>query len=436
MRAASFCLSLLLSTAAVAQPIRTGAAAFEDWRGDAPGVARLIRPDDLPAPYASRSASNAPSVVDQPGGARLQVPAGFTVTRLVGGLENPRQIRVAPNGDVFVAETGAGRVRILRAADGSVTPQRNVVFARGLDGPFGIAFYPPGPDPHWVYIAENNAVRRYPYRAGALAPTGPAEVVIPRLIASEGGHSTRDIAFSPDGARLYVSVGSQSNVATDLRGPPPPGLALGAGWNDETGRADVLSFDPQGHDARAFATGIRNCVSLAIQPGSGQPWCVTNERDGLGDNLPPDYVTHVQAGAFYGWPWYYIGDHHDPRLANARPDLSGHVTVPDVLLAPHSAPLGIAFYTGTAFPAQYRGDAFVALHGSWNRARRTGYKVVRVRLQDGKPTGVYEDFLTGFVIDNDNVWGRPVGVAVAHDGALLVTDDGGNCVWRIAAANP
>jgi glucose/arabinose dehydrogenase len=207
---------------------------------------------------------------------------------------------------------------------------------------------------------------------------------------------------------------------------------LGAIWGSEAGRADVLAFDPEGDDRRIFATGLRNCVSMAIRPGSDDLWCVVNERDRLGDNLPPDYATHVIHGAYYGWPWYYIGNHEDPRHKGERPDLAGKAAVPDVLIQPHSAPLGIAFYTGTQFPAAYRGDAFVALQGSWNRAKRTGNKVIRLIFKDGKPTGEYEDFMTGLVLDDQHVYGRPVTVAMAHDGALLVTDEAGGVIWRIA----
>ncbi len=365
------------------------------------------------------------------------------MAQFAGGLSGPRVIRVAPNGDIFVAETRAGRVRIMRAADGAARPSVEQVFADGLDQPFGIAFYPPGPNPRFVYVAEVNRVLRFPWRPGDLRPSGSAQTIVPQLAPETGGHSTRDLAFSPDGRRMYVSVGSGSNVDADMPAHPTPEqirqhdgrYGLGSAWGDETLRADVLTFDPEGHDGRVFATGLRNCVGLAIEPGNGAPWCATNERDGLGDNLPPDYATHVRPGAFYGWPWYYIGDHQDPRHRGERPDLAGHATVPDVLIQPHSAPLGITFYEGqgpASFPAAYRGDAFVALHGSWNRHLRTGYKVVRIHLRGGVPEGTYEDFLTGFVINNDAVWGRPVGVAVAHDGALLLTEDGNGTIWRIA----
>jgi hypothetical protein len=197
-------------------------------------------------------------------------------------------------------------------------------------------------------------------------------------------------------------------------------------------RAAVLVFDAEGNNGRIFATGIRNCSGLAVQPESGDLWCATNERDGLGDNLPPDYASRVGDGKFYGWPWFYIGDNQDPRHVGARLDLADRVTVPDVLIQPHSAPLGIAFYDGDAFPHDYHGDGFVALHGSWNRSSRTGYKVVRIPMEGGRPTGEYQDFMTGFVADAGSVWGRPVGVAVASDGALLVSEDGNGTIWRVA----
>ena len=425
-------------------PPLTGAAAYGDWQGDAPGVGRLIRPDDGPPPYASRSASNTPSVVDRPAGATLKVPPGFAVTEFAHGLTNPRQIRVAPNGDIFVAESEADRIRVLRAIDGAASLSVDQIFADGLDRPFGIAFYPPGPSPHYLYVANNNSIVRFPYQSGALKPLGKAETVVPRLTPSTGGHWTRDVMFSPDGARMFVSIGSGSNDAEGLTPLAPDALSaweaghgLGAVWGREQNKADVLVFRPDGGPARAYATGLRNCVSLALEPNGGQPWCVTNERDGLGDDLPPDYATSVRDGAYYGWPWYYIGSHEDPRHKGERPDLAAHVAVPDVLLQPHSAPLGLTFYDPprgavAAFPDSYRGSAFVALHGSWNRSKRTGYKLVLLPFANGVSDHSYRDFLTGFVVDGDTVWGRPVGVAVAHDGALLMTEDANGTIWRIA----
>ena len=424
-------------------PILTGAAAFGDWRTDAPGVRRHIQPNDLPPPYASRSASNSPDIVQRPAEAALHVPPGFTVTLFAQNLRGPRLMRTAPNGDIFVAETAAGRIRVLRAAPGATQPApqpaTDTVFASGLRGPFGLAFYPPGPNPQYLYVGLNNQVIRFPYRQGDTTARSAPETIVPELAHTTGGHTTRDVAFAPDARRLFVSVGSASNVAESIGRTPPDGLdawraqaPLGAAWGSETARADVLSFNPDGTDERVFATGIRNCVGLAVQPATGDLWCSTNERDGLGDNLPPDYVTRVRPGAYYGWPWYYIGNHQDPRHRNERPDLDGKMTQPDILLQPHSASLQMTFYTGRQFPEAYRGDAFAAEHGSWNRGKRTGYKLVRIHLQNGVPTGVYEDFLTGFVLDDDSVWGRPVGVTVTADGALLVSEDGNGTIWRIA----
>jgi glucose/arabinose dehydrogenase len=306
--------------------------------------------------------------------------------------------------------------------------------------PFGIAFVPPT-NPRFVYVAETNRVVRYAYAPGDLRARAPAEIALRDL--PEGGHWTRDLAASPDGSRVFVSIGSASNAGADLRGTPPGGPAawqavhgVGAGWGDEANRAAVLQLPVAGGPPRPFAAGLRNCVGLAIQPATGTPWCVVNERDGLGDNLPPDYATGLREGGFYGWPWFYIGNHPDPRLAGRRPDLAGQALAPDILLQPHSAPLGLAFYDvasgPAAFPAEYRGDAFVALHGSWNRTPRTGYKVVRLHLGNGPLHGAVEDFVTGFVASNDAVWARPVAVAVAADGALLMTEDGNGTIWRVA----
>jgi glucose/arabinose dehydrogenase len=413
-----------------------------DWRKDAPGVKHRIRPEDLPPPFTTPSTRNNATVVGRPPGAELRVPTGFTVQEFATHLQGPRAIRVAPNGDIFVAETRAGRIRVLRAADGAEQPTRNEIYARDLDQPFGIAFYPAGPRPKWIYVANNNSVVRFAYAVGDLQAHGHPQVMVPKLSDSTGGHSTRDIVFSRDGRRMLVSIGSLSNVATDIPKKSPDEIrawekehGLGATWDAETNRADVLAFKPDGRGGRTFATGIRNCVSLAVNPVTGDLWCVTNERDGLGDDLVPDYATRVHEGAFYGWPWYYFGSHEEPRHKDERADLADKVTVPDVPIQSHSAPLGITFYEASAgravFPREYRGDAFVALHGSWNRSVRTGYKIVRVLQRNGVPTGEYEDFLTGFVVDDESVWGRPVGVAVAHDGALLVSEDGNGTLWRI-----
>jgi glucose/arabinose dehydrogenase len=419
-----------------------GPAAYGDWRSDAPGVRRKLTAADLPAPLASRPAANPSRVVPRPEGAFPKAPAGFAVSLFAKDLKDPRVLRVAPNGDIFVAESDSGRVRVLRADDSFAAPAQSEIFAGGLNRPFGIAFYPAGPNPAYVYIATNTQVVRYPYKNGDLKASGPPEIVAPSLPGGRG-HWTRDIVFSADGGTMFVSVGSGSNVAEGMAPLPDAELAAfeanhvpGAAWGAEESRADVLAFDPDGRNMRVFAAGIRNCSGLTIEPENAALWCVVNERDILGDDLPPDYATRVTQGGFYGWPWYYIGAHEDPRHEGERPDLAGKIIVPDVLIQPHSAPLGIAFYEAAQFPAQYKGDAFVALHGSWNRAKRTGYKVVRLIFKDGEPTGEYEDFLTGFVADDANVWGRPVDVAVARDGSLLVTDDGGGAIWRIAYKGP
>ena len=428
------------TAAASTDRLLSGAAAFTSWMDDAPGVTRLIRPEDLPAPFATKSAGNPPGNVDRPAGVTPKVPDGFKVSLFAEGLSRPRVIRRAPNGDLFVAESGANAIRVFRPADVAAKPATGEIFADGLDRPYGIAFYPPGPHPKWLYVANEASVVRFPYENGATKAAGAPETVIEGLPV--GYHWTRDIAFSPDGATLYLSIGSGSNVAEDVAGEPGEGIAAfaaahapGAMWGDELDRASVLAFDPDGKNRRVVATGIRNCSGLAIEPATGLPWCVTNERDGLGDDLPPDYATRVRDGGFYGWPWYYIGAHEDPRkpLAGQRPDLAARVIVPDVLFQAHSAPLGIAFNDGSNFPEEMAGDAFVALHGSWNRGKRTGYKVVRLlRDASGQPTGAYEDFATGFVLSAAQVWGRPVGVAFGKDGSLFVTEDASGTIWRVS----
>jgi hypothetical protein len=431
----SFLLIACTGAALAQSGVREGKEAYGSWQQDKPGTVRLIRPKDLPQPGATASAANVSRVVARPSGAVPQVPPGFKIELFAEGLSGPRIIRVAPNGDIFVAETRAGRVRVLRAADGAAKPGTNEIFASGLHAPFGIAFFPNGDNPQWVYVANTGSVVRFPYRSGDVKASGPPESVVAKLPAGYG-HSTRDIVFTPDNKRMLVSVGSASNDAEGM-GQPPGGLKawrtqqpLGAAWGDEKDRAAVLAFDPDGKSQKLFATGIRNCVGLAMQPNN-TAWCSTNERDGLGDDLVPDYVTRVQENAFYGWPWFYIGDHQDPRHAGARADLKDKITVPDVLLQAHSASLGLTFYDGSNFPVEYHGDAFAAEHGSWNRSKRTGYKVIRIRLKDGTPTGEYEDFVTGFVVNDKEVWGRPVGIAVAHDGALLISEDGNGTIWRV-----
>jgi glucose/arabinose dehydrogenase len=387
----------------------TGQAALGDWHSDAPGVRRRITVADLPAPNATPSSRNGPKIVPRPEGALPKVPPGFTVSEFAAGFEQPRVIQVAPNGDVFVVDSKAEQVVVLHGSE-------RRIFAKGLNKPFGLAFYPPGNSPTHVYIANTDSVVRFPIGGGA------GDTLVSNIPAggklTGGGHWTRDIAFSNDGKRMFVSVGSFSNVDDD---------------DQEIRRACILAFDPDGKNEKLYASGIRNPVGLAVHPTTGELWTSVNERDELGDHLVPDYVTHVVEGGHYGWPWFYIGSNPDPRHKDKRKDLIGKVLVPDVLLQSHSASLDMTFYTGTSFPAQYRNNAFAAEHGSWNRARRTGYKIVHIPLKDGKASGEYEDFMTGFVLNDDEVWGRPVGVAVAADGALLVTDDGGSRIWRVSA---
>jgi glucose/arabinose dehydrogenase len=419
-----------------ATPVLGGAAAFGSWHDDTPGKRRHITADALPAPYASPSVGNTVRVVRPPVDAKLKVPPGFEIKPFATGLTGPRLLRAAPNGDIFVAETGAGRVRVLRPGENGAAGQ-NEVFASGLRGPFGIAFYPTD-DPAWVYVGNTNSVVRFAYRAGDLKARGAPETIVAELPAG-GGHSTRDVVFSKDGSKMFVSVGSASNDAEDMGRLDPAGVQkweqdkpAGAAWGRETERADVLVFDPQGKGRRIFATGIRNCVGLAVNPTTGDLWCSTNERDGFGDDLPPDYITRVREGGFYGWPWYYIGAHEDPKHRGERPDLKDKVTIPDVLIQPHSASLQMMFYTGDRFPPELKGSAFAAEHGSWNRATRTGYKIIRTVVKDGVPTGEYEDFVTGFVIDDTSVWGRPVGVTQAKDGSLIFSEDGNGTIWRVS----
>ena len=393
---------------------------FTDFRYEKPGLIRKITLKDLPAPFATPSAPNGPKVVARPEGAWPQVPAGFQVEEYTGGLEGPRMIRTAPNGDFFVSESKTGDIRVFRGITRSGKPQQMVLFASGLNEPFGITFYPPGPNPQWVYVGDTDSVVRFPYQNGDLQAQGPAEHIAD--LPGGGGHSTRDIQFSLDGKKMFVSVGSASNVDDPDVTPA------------EKNRADVLEFNPDGSGMRVYAYGIRNCVGLAINSTTGELWCSVNERDGLGDNLVPDYITHVQEGGYYGWPWWYMGGHQDPRHAGKHPELKDKVITPDVILHPHNASLGLTFYDGKQFPSEYQGDIFASEHGSWNRSIRVGYEVIRIPLhQTGHATGEYQDFMTGFVVDNEHVWGRPVAVAVAPDGSLLVTDDTYNAIWRISS---
>ncbi len=403
--------------------VMTGPKAFTTTAALHPGLARKITAEDLPQPQSpplvarlkmylaigfSRNAT-------RPAKAIPQAPPGFKVNLYVeSGLAVPRQMRRAPNGDVFLADTGAGTVRIFRGVTSDGKPRESSVYA-SLPGVFGINFYPPGPNPQWVYVTNMSTVVRYVYMNGDLKATGAPETLITDIPAA-GGHSTRDLVFSKDGKSLFLAVGSASNNSDG---------------EAEFHRADILEYTPAGQFVGIFASGIRNPVGLAIHPETGELWTSVNERDNLGDNLVPDYVTHVERGGFYGWPWFYIGGHQDPVHAGKHPELESKTIVPDVLIQAHSASLGMVFYDGKMFPSEYTGDAFAAEHGSWNHSQGSGREVIRIPIKKGRATGVYQDFLTGFTSD-ENAWGRPVGVAVAADGSLLVSDDGARAIWRVS----
>jgi len=417
------------------------AGAWDDYK---PGDVHHITVDQLVAPFASESAGNGPKLAKRPDGAMPAVMKGFKVS-VLAETGSARYALRAPNGDIILSDMGKGDVRILRLGSGGDTVASSSVFATGLSRPYGLALWPAA-NPKYLYVANANSVVRFPYATGDLKAKGKSETIVDKLVDGMGNHITRTLAFSQDGKTLFVSVGSSTNVALGIGNKPPTPLAqwesehgMGAAWGEETDRATVLAFDPDGKNRRNYANGLRNCVGMFVHPDTGDLYCSVNERDELGDNLPPDYVTRVKRGGFYGWPWYYLGAHEDPRLKGIRPDLKDKVTVPDTLIQAHSAPLGMTVYHAPAgaqhaFPKEYDGDIFLALHGSWNRGIRTGYKVVRVMMKNGAPTGEYQDFMTGMVLSDRDVWGRPAAVTVAADGALLVVDDGGGVVWRIAPA--
>ena len=427
--------------AAAAASKRAAADKTGAWLDDKPGDLHHIKPTELVKPYASESAGNGPKLAPRPDGVMPAVPPGFKIGIYADGLGKSRLPLRAPNGDIVLSEAAKGQITVLRSKDGEKAETVSV-YATGLSRPYGMALWP-AENPKYLYVANVNSVLRFSYSVGDLKAKGEPEVVIEKISDTSGGHVTRTIAFSKDGKTMFLSVGSATNVAASIGPQPPQPLAqweakygVGAAWGEETERAAVLAFDADGKNRRAYANGLRNCVGMIVHPTTGDLFCSVNERDELGDNLPPDYVTRVKQGGFYGWPWYYIGANEDPRLKGIRPDLKDKTIVPDTLIQSHSAPLGMVVYQALkgakhAFPQEYEGDIFVALHGSWNRGIRTGYKVVRVFMKNGVPTGQYQDFMTGMVLSDRDVWGRPAAVEVAADGALLVVDDGGGVVWRI-----
>jgi glucose/arabinose dehydrogenase len=367
----------------------------------------------LPAPYHSPSASNAPRVIERPDGARLQLPAGFDIQPYAGGFERPRYMIYGPAGEVLLSDAvKGGSVYALsdRNGDGKIADDEKTKLVSGLDRPFGLAIWK-----DYLYIAETTSVKRYKYDPKRKS-LGAGEEVVP-LKEAGNGHWTRTILFDRKGEKLYLAVGSQSNVS-----PGEPEI-----------RASITRYNPDGSGREFIATGTRNPIGMAWYPGTDSLWAAIQERDGLGDDLVPDYFTSIRHGGFYGWPYSYIGPNEDPRNKGLKPDLVARTIVPDVVLPAHVAVLDSRFYTGKQFPAKYQGGAFLAFHGSWNRAQRIGYSVVFVPFKEGKPAGPLEDFLTGFMLDpsKKEVWGRPVGLLQMTDGSLLVSDDGGNQLWRI-----
>lgn len=369
-----------------------------------------VRADQLPAPYHTESAGNPPRVIRRPADAKLIVPPGFRIGIWAEDFEDPRNLVLAPNFDVFVADMSGLKIDVLRDTNGDSLPDKRWVFADELNRPFGLAFRG-----NHLFVGTEDAVVRFDYAPGQTAAKGDP-VRIAALPA--GGHATRNLIFNRDGTRMYVAVGSDSNVKDET---------------DEPLRAAITEFTPEGKLVRTFASGLRNPIGLAWNPADGKLWTTVNERDGLGDDLVPDFATEVEAGGFYGWPFSYIGQNVEPRHGGARRDLIEKAIVPTVLIEAHSAPITLAFYQGTMFPQQYRGGAFVALHGSWNRTSRTGYKVVHIPFANGKPTGGYDDFILGWAPDpaKETVWGRPAGLLVLRDGSLLISDDGAGLIWRV-----
>jgi glucose/arabinose dehydrogenase len=388
----------------------SAAALAADMSGDTPGKHFQVLPSDLPKPFATPAVDNSSQTIPRPAGAMPQVPKGFTVSIFADHLSNPRWMAVAPNGDVFLAQPDANIVSILRDAKGA-GHATVTTFATGLTAPHGLAFHDGA-----LYVGDKFAVWKLDYTDGALT-TGKKTRITKQHDLGIGGHSTRDIAFGPDGS-LYLAIGSTGNVDT---GEPPF-------------RAAVNKVEADG-SLTQFATGTRNPVGIAFYPGTNIPWITVNERDGLGDQLVPDYFTHIEKGAFYGWPYAFIGNNLDPTVGGeAAPIVIAKTKVPDILFQSHSAPLGLVFYEGDQFPADYKGDAFISLHGSWNNSHPTGYKVVRVHFAQGKPVGGYDDFAVGFAKPGTSpaqVWGRPAGLAVTRDGSLLIADDAGKTVWRV-----
>lgn len=376
--------------------------------------------DTLPEPYATKSVRNSPRVIGWPENKMPAAPEGFTVTKYAEGFNNPRWIYVGPNGDVFIAEakTGANpanRITLLRDADKDGKPEIREEFLNGLNRPFGMLILKDS-----FYVANTDGAWKYPYQTGQTKISGKGRKILELPAGGYNNHWTRNLLANKNGSKIYVSVGSGSNVGEN-------------GMEHEVRRACILEINPYGSGERIYAAGLRNPVGMDWAPGTQTLWTAVNERDNLGDDLVPDYLTSVKEGGFYGWPYAYFGQYEDPRLKGQRPDLVKKTLVPDVSLGSHTASLGLAFYDKNLFPAKYHNGAFVGQHGSWNRSEIVGFKVVFVPFKNGKPEDIVEDFLTGFIADKDKseVYGKPVGVAVLPDGSILVADDAGNTIWRV-----
>ncbi len=382
----------------------------------------------LPAPFDTPSARNNSKVVGWPRG-KMPTPApGFEVSLFADNFDNPRQAYVLPNKDILVVEAirewpgradrpekSANRITLFRDTNGDGKPEVREVFLTGLNMPHGMAALG-----NWFYVGNTDGVVRYPYKAGQTKIDGKGEKI---LDLPAGGHYTRNLLADAAGKKIYVAVGSASNVDEEN------------GWEKDQRRAGILEINPDGSGMRIFAKGLRNAVGMDWEPRTKTLWTVVNERDLLGDDLVPDYLTSVKDSAFYGWPYSYFGQIEDPRKKGQRPDLVAKAVKPDYALGSHVAALGLAFYQGKAFPEKYRGGAFIGMHGSWNRSKMVGFKVAFLRFENGKPTGPLEDILTGFIADESKfeAYGRPVGVTVASDGSLLVADDSGGKIWRVTA---
>lgn len=376
----------------------------------------------LPAPDTTHRAEKRSETIGWPAGKAPAAPAGFTVTRFAADLKHPRRIYIAPNKDIFVAESddeekSANQVTLLRDTNNDGQPDTRTVFLSGVKQPYGMLVLN-----GYFYVALTDKLVRYPYKEGQTNMTAKGEQILSLPAGGYNHHWTRNIIASPDGSKIYVSVGSASNAGE-------------YGMKEEERRANILEINPDGTGEKIYASGLRNPVGMDWSPDTNVLWAAVNERDEIGDELVPDYITGVKEGAFYGWPFSYYGRNIDPRRKGERPDLVKQAIVPDVPLGAHTASLGLAFYDGNTFPEKYRNGAFIGQHGSWNRTNFVGYKVVFVPFQDGRPSGESEDFLTGFIAnaDQNEVYGRPVGVEVMPDGAMLVADDEGGIIWRITA---